>query len=67
VEEIRHRHVEHLGDLIEPSRTDAVGAALVLLDLLERQPDGVAELGLTHRQQRTSLTHARADVNIDGV
>src|SRR5258707_14527350 len=39
VEEIRHRHIQHLGELEEPARANTVGAALVLLDLLEGQPD----------------------------
>src|SRR5215216_7688557 len=39
VEEVRHRHVEYLGELVKPARTDAVGATLVLLDLLEGEPD----------------------------
>src|SRR5580765_7963673 len=34
VEEIRYRHVEHLGELEQAAGADAVGAALVLLDLL---------------------------------
>src|ERR1700759_1421067 len=35
VEEVRDRHVEHLGELEQAARTDAVGAALVFLNLLE--------------------------------
>jgi hypothetical protein len=64
-EEVRHRHVEHLGELIEPARTDAVGAALVLLDLLEGEPDGRPELLLAHSEKRAALTHARADMDIN--
>src|SRR5581483_6886167 len=32
-EEVGDRHVEHLGELEQAARADAVGAALVLLDL----------------------------------
>src|SRR5829696_6874997 len=64
VEEVRNRHVEHLGELVKPARTDAVGAALVLLDLLEGEPDGRPELLLAHSQERAALTHARADMDV---
>src|SRR5215471_618672 len=67
VEEVRHRHIENLGELVEPARTDAVGAALVLLNLLEGEPDGCSQLLLAHAEQRATLTHARADMNIYGV
>jgi hypothetical protein len=56
-EEVRHRHVEHLGEFIEPAQTDAVGAALVFLDLLEGEPDGRPELLLAHPEKRG--THPR--------
>jgi len=41
------------------------GAALVFLDLLERQPDGITDGCLTHAQQRAALPHSGANVNID--
>src|SRR5262245_6404729 len=64
VEEIGHRHIEDLGELEEPARADAVRATLVLLDLLEGEPDGCPELFLAHSEERAALAHARADMNV---
>lgn len=65
VEEVGDRHVEDLGELKQTRGADAVGAALVLLDLLERQVDRVAELGLRHAEQGTALAHPGADMHVD--
>src|SRR6476661_4588774 len=65
VEEIRHRHVEHLGELEQAARADAVGAALVLLDLLKGQADGRAELFLAHAEKGAALAHPRANMDIN--
>src|SRR5258708_31996698 len=65
VEEIRHGHIEHLGELEEAARTDTVGTALVLLDLLEGQADRRPKLLLAHAEKRAPLAHARAYVNIN--
>src|SRR5258708_39580239 len=65
VEEIRHRHIQHLGELEEPARANTVGTALVLLDLLESKPDSGAQLLLAHAQKGATLPHARADVDIN--
>src|SRR5579871_441393 len=46
IEQGRETHAERPGDLVESARTDAVGAVLVFLDLLERHPEMIAELGL---------------------
>jgi hypothetical protein len=43
------------------------GAALILLDLLECEPDSIAQLGLAHRKQRAALAHARSNMNVNGV
>jgi hypothetical protein len=37
------------------------------MNLLEREPDGIAELSLTHRKPPTALAQAQADVDIDGM
>src|SRR5215212_4891863 len=63
VEEVRHRHVEHLGELVKPARTDAVGATLVLLDLLEGEPDALADFGLTHPEQRATLPNSGTNID----
>src|SRR5258708_11908595 len=67
VEEIGHRHIQYLGEFEQPARADAVGAALVLLDLLEGQADSGSNLRLTHSEEGATLAHARADVNIYSV
>src|SRR5262249_39950092 len=64
VEEVRHRYIQHLGELIEAARPDAVGAALVFLNLLERESDGGPELFLADPEKRAALTHARADMDV---
>lgn len=51
VEEIRHGYIEDLGELEQPTRANAVGSALVLLDLLECQAHGIADSCLAHAEQ----------------
>src|SRR5881394_3915046 len=51
VEEIGYRHIEHLGELEETARANAVGAALVLLNLLEGQADRCSEFLLAHAKK----------------
>src|SRR5918994_920463 len=49
---------EHLGDLDHPADADAVRALLVFLDLLERQPEFLAELLLAHADEHAARAHA---------
>src|SRR5450830_184063 len=58
------RMLEHL---LQPARTDAVGALLVFLHLLKGQAEGVAELFLTHAQHHPPHAHARAHMLIDRI
>ena len=53
--------------MIEPASADAVGATLVFLHLLKGQTDGLAELFLTHTEQRATQANARADMHVDRV
>ena len=46
---------------------DAVGAALVLLHLLERQADGLAQFLLAEPEQGAPQPHPAANVNVDGI
>ena len=48
LEEIGHRHFEHARKLVQPARPDAVGAALILLHLLEGETERFAKLFLAH-------------------
>src|SRR5260370_13576652 len=56
VEEVGHRHIQDLGKFVEPARTDAVGAALILLNLLKREADSITNGRLAHTEQRASLS-----------
>src|SRR5689334_18488365 len=67
VKEVRDRDVQHLRELVQPARPDAVGAALVLLDLLERDADRLRELLLAHAEQGTAHAEPRADMDVDRV
>src|SRR4051794_2359052 len=44
VVEERHRHVERVGDLLQPGGADAVDALLVFLDLLKAHTQLLAEI-----------------------
>src|SRR3546814_7944641 len=52
---------------LQPARADPVGAALVLLHLLEGEADRLAELLLAHAAQRPPQPHPAADMNIDRI
>ena len=67
LEEERHRHLEDEGDLLQPARTDAIGALLVFLDLLKRQAKRIAQLLLTHAQHHAPHAHAAPDVLVDRI
>jgi hypothetical protein len=67
LEEERHRHIEHLGEFEEPAGAHAIGAALVLLDLLKGKAHGFAEVRLAHAQKRPALTHPSSNVNVHGM
>jgi hypothetical protein len=54
-------------DLLQPARSDAVGAFLVFLHLLKGEAQCVAELFLAHRQHHAAHAHAAADVLVDRV
>ena len=67
LEEEGHRHIEDAGDMLEPAGTDAVGAFFVLLDLLECDPETLAQLFLAHAKHHAAQPDAAADVNINGI
>ena len=46
------------------ARTDAVGAALILLDLLKGQSNRRSELLLAHAKKGTALAHTRTDMDV---
>src|SRR5664280_693330 len=63
-EEKRNRHLQDVGNMLQPAGADAVGALLVFLHLLEGEAEGVAELFLTHFEHHPAHAHARADMLI---
>ena len=64
---INDGHIENLAEMIEPARADAIGAALILLHLLKRQIQRLAEFLLTHTLQGALQPGAATDVNIDRI
>jgi hypothetical protein len=46
IKEKRDGYIEHCGDALQPAGTNAVSAALVLLNLLEGYPDPICEFSL---------------------
>src|SRR5512144_801772 len=67
LKEKRHLDAERLGDLEQVAGADAVGAALIFLDLLKSHTDRLAELRLADAQPDAPASDARADMLIDGV
>ena len=67
VVEIADRHVQHLGELPDACRGDAVGAALVLLDLLEADADALGDLLLGQAEETAAAAQALAEMEIDVV
>src|SRR5438477_13202370 len=67
LEEECNGDLQDLRDVLESARADAVGALLVLLDLLECQAERVAEGCLTHRKHHPPHANAGADVLVDRV
>jgi hypothetical protein len=61
LEEKRNRHLQNLGDLLQPAGADAVGSLFVFLNPLKRKVEGVAELSGSCQHHLTHA-HARTDV-----
>ena len=66
-EEERHRHAQRLGNLLQAAGADPVRALLVLLDLLERDAEGVPETFLAHPDHHAAHPDAGTDVLVDGI
>src|SRR5262249_41402958 len=67
LKEERHRHLQDVRYLLQTARTDAVRPLLVLLHLLEREPQCVAEVRLAHAEHQSAHPHAVAHVFVDRV
>src|SRR5271165_44361 len=67
VEEERHRDVQNAAQIMQAAGSDAIGAALVFLDLLKGQANRLSELFLAQAEHVATQSHARADMNVDRV
>jgi hypothetical protein len=62
LKEERYRHTKDVGQMLETAGTDAVGALLVFLHLLEGQSQTIRQLRLTEVEHKS--THADAATNM---
>jgi hypothetical protein len=62
LKEKRHWYPKDLGQLMKAAGADAVGALLVLLDLLERQSQTIGQLRLTEVEHKSTHADAGADM-----
>jgi len=65
--EERDRHTQRRRDPLQPAGRDAIGALLVFLDLLERDAELLAELGLRQPALQPEGANALADLGVPGV
>src|SRR5262245_4919791 len=63
LEEERYWHLQNVGDLLQPARSDAVGALLVFLHLPEGETEAIGQLLLAHCKHHAAHAHPTA---IDG-
>src|SRR5262245_37497365 len=61
------RDLQHVTDAGEPRGADAIDSLFVLLHLLERHADPVAEFGLTDAKQIPPEAYSRPDIGVDGL
>src|SRR5262249_30593018 len=66
IEQGAERHTQGAGHLDQSTRADAIGAILVLLDLLEREADPLCELGLREALLHPDDSDVVSDTDIDG-
>src|SRR5438477_7673441 len=60
-------HTEDLAHVVKPAAADAVGGALVFLDLLKGQPEFRRQLFLAHPPLDPTRPAALSDTKVDGV
>jgi hypothetical protein len=66
-EQERHRDLKDFGNLLQAAGADAVGALLVFLDLLEGQPERIAQSFLAHAHHEPAHAHAAADMSVNRI
>jgi hypothetical protein len=62
----RERHVQSFADLEQARRADPAAALLILLNLLKRDAQFLAEVGLAHVEREAPLEYPSADILVDG-
>ena len=67
LEEECHRYLQDVGDLLQPTGSDAVGALFVFLDLLKSETERIAKLFLTHGEHHATHAHPAADMLVDWI
>jgi hypothetical protein len=67
VKEKRNRNIKDPAELEQTRSADSIGASFVLLNLLERQPYGLAQLFLAQTQQRAPQPDTASHVNVDRI
>jgi hypothetical protein len=60
-------YVKDLRELQQPARAYAISTEVVLLNLLEREPDRFGKLFLTQPKHLPPQPHARTDMHVDRV
>jgi hypothetical protein len=63
-DQVERPAIQGLGDLHKPGKTDPVKAALVLLDLLEGEADGIGKRRLGQADSLSALSDAEAKRNV---
>jgi hypothetical protein len=66
-EEKHDRNLQRTGRMLQATRADSVRAVLVFLNLLECNPENVAELGLTHPKHHAAHAQPAADMPVGGI
>src|SRR6516225_6895093 len=67
LEEESYRHLQDVGDLLQPARSDAIDAGLVFLHLLVGDAERISQLLLAHCQHLAAHAHPSADVLVGRV
>src|SRR5262249_6436744 len=66
-EEERHRDLQYMRDVLQAARAHTVRSLLVFLHLLEREPESIAELFLTHSEHHPTHSDPAAYVFVDRI
>ena len=62
-----HRHIQDVRQRIEAACADAIGPALVFLNLLECQPNSFSKFSLAEAKERPAMSNASTDMDINRI